>query len=107
LLLATAACAPLFSSGSPATTPAMAPHTERRVSALHDSLQRLLDAARADSAFPGAVAVVGTSQGILTTVSTGTTDWRYSPSVDDHTLWDLASLTKVLAMTSAVMQLVD
>lgn len=105
LLLATAACVPL--TPDPAPAPAMAAHSARRVSALHDSLQRILDAGRRDSAFPGAVAVVGSSRGILTTVSTGTTDWRYSPAVNERTIWDLASLTKVLAMTSAVMQLVD
>lgn len=104
-LLAATACAPMFSSASPA--PAPSEHAPARVIAVRDTLQRLLDAARADSAFPGAVAVVGTSSGVLATVSTGTLDWRLSPPVDGETLWDLASLTKVVAMTSAMMRLVD
>jgi CubicO group peptidase (beta-lactamase class C family) len=106
LLLAATACAPAISRGA-SIPPEMAPHTPARVNALHDSLQHLLDAARSDSAFPGAVAVVGHSRGILTTVTTGTLDWRYSGEVSDESIWDMASLTKVVAMTSAVMQLVD
>jgi len=74
---------------------------------MRDSLQRILDVARADSAFPGAVAIVGTSQGVLATVATGTIDWRPSAGAGAETIWDLASLTKVVAMTSAMMRLVD
>jgi CubicO group peptidase (beta-lactamase class C family) len=75
--------------------------------ALRDSLQRVLDRAVADSAFPGAIAVIGTHAGPLVTVSAGHLDWAPSPAPDAHTLWDLASLTKVVGMTSAVMQLVE
>lgn len=106
LILGSTACAPAISRGA-SIPPEMAPHTPARVNALHDSLQQILDVARADSAFPGAVAVVGNSRGVLTTVTTGTLDWRYSGPVTDESIWDLASLTKVVAMTSAMMQLVD
>ncbi len=78
-----------------------------RIALLRDTLQTVLDRARADSAFPGAIAVVGTSAGVLTTVTTGSLDWAPSPPVDERTIWDLASLTKVIAMTTAVAQLVD
>ena len=81
--------------------PAVADH------ALRDSLQAILDRAVADSAFPGAIAVVGTHAGPLVTVAAGHLDWAPSPVPDANTLWDLASLTKVVGMTSAMMQLVE
>ncbi len=74
---------------------------------MKDSLQHLLDRAVRDSAFPGAVAVVGRKDRVLATVSAGHLDWADSPAPDDRTLWDMASLTKVTATTSSVMQLVD
>ncbi|MBV6522987.1 MAG: hypothetical protein MNPFHGCM_03153 [Gemmatimonadaceae bacterium] len=74
---------------------------------LSDTLQQLLDAGVRDSAFPGAIAVVGTRDGILAQVSAGHLDWSPSPAPNGTTLWDLASLTKVVALTSAMLQLVD
>ncbi|HEX9582223.1 MAG TPA: serine hydrolase domain-containing protein [Gemmatimonadales bacterium] len=67
----------------------------------------LLDAAVRDSAFPGAVAVVGTRDGVLVERAAGHLDWAPSDPVDAMTLWDLASLTKVVGLTTAVMQLVE
>jgi serine-type D-Ala-D-Ala carboxypeptidase len=89
----------------PAVEPARVPDPVRR--ALADTLQRILDRAVADSAFPGAIAVIGTHAGPLVTVAAGHLDWAPSPAPDEHTLWDLASLTKVVGMTSAVAQLVE
>jgi CubicO group peptidase (beta-lactamase class C family) len=60
-----------------------------------------------DSAFPGAVAVVGTKEGIVVTASAGRLDWNPSPAPDERTLWDLASLTKVIGLTTAMMLLVE
>lgn len=74
---------------------------------LADTLRAILERGIADSAFPGAIAVVGTHHGPLVTVAAGHLDWTPSPVPDAHTLWDLASLTKVVGMTSAVMQLVE
>jgi len=74
---------------------------------MKDSLQHLLDRAVRDSAFPGAIAVVGRKDRVLATVSAGHLDWAPSPAPDEHTLWDMASLTKVTATTSSVMQLVE
>ena len=74
---------------------------------MKDSLQSLLDRAVRDSAFPGAVAVVGRKDRVLATVSAGHLDWKDSPTPDDRTLWDMASLTKVVALTSSMMQLVE
>jgi len=75
---------------------------------VRDSVDRVLERAIADSAFPGAYAIVGTSNGILAERGVGRLDWAAdSPAPTAHTLWDLASLTKVVGMTSAVMQLVE
>jgi CubicO group peptidase (beta-lactamase class C family) len=77
------------------------------VAVLRDSLRSILNRASADSAFPGAYAVVGTHAGILAADSVGHLDWGPSPVPDEHSLWDLASLTKVTGMTTAMMQLYE
>ena len=75
---------------------------------LTDSLTRILRAAVADSAFPGAYAIVGDSRGVLARVGAGRIDWaRDAAAPSQHTVWDLASLTKVLATTTAAAQLVE
>ena len=51
--------------------------------------------------------MVGTRDGILAEDSVGHLDWGPSPVPDEHSLWDLASLTKVVGMTTAVMQLYE
>ncbi|MEP6620691.1 MAG: serine hydrolase, partial [bacterium] len=96
--------------GSPRATPPAKADTPVRP-ATRDSLQRalqaILDHGVADSAFPGAIAVIGTRNGPLVTVAAGHLDWAASPKPTVTTLWDLASLTKVVGMTSAMMQLVE
>jgi CubicO group peptidase (beta-lactamase class C family) len=75
---------------------------------LADTVARVLWRAAADSAFPGAIAVVGRRSGALARAAVGRIDWGdTAPPPDEHTLWDLASLTKVVGMTSAMMQLVE
>jgi CubicO group peptidase (beta-lactamase class C family) len=76
-------------------------------SAIRDSLRSILSRAAGDSAFPGAYAVVGTRDGVLAEDSVGHLDWGPSPVPDEHSLWDLASLTKVVGLTTAVMQLYE
>ena len=71
-----------------------------------DTLQFLLDRAVRDSAFPGAIVVVGSRTGNHATVAAGRLDWNESTIPDEHTLWDLASLTKVIGTTTAMMRLV-
>lgn len=59
--------------------------------------------------FPGAVVVIGRQDTVLYARSFGHFTWAASsqvPSVDS-TLWDLASLTKVVATTSTAMRLAD
>ena len=92
---------------APAATAQPAPPGDGARRALADAVQSILDRAVRDSVFPGAIAVVGTHAGPLATITTGHLDWAPSPRPDEHTLWDLASLTKVVGMTSAVAQLVE
>lgn len=93
---------------APRARPVVAPDPGvTRMRAVHDSLVRVLDRAIADSAFPGAIGVVGTRDG-LTSYAVGRIDWAANaPRPDERTLWDLASLTKVVGMTTAMMQLVE
>jgi CubicO group peptidase (beta-lactamase class C family) len=87
---------------------ARTPEERRAVQdALRDTLQGILDRGVADSAFPGAIAVIGTHAGPLVTVTAGHLDWAPSPAPTPSTLWDIASLTKVVGLTSAMMQLVE
>ena len=74
---------------------------------LHDSISALLRQGIRDSAFPGAIAVVGTKDGAVVASAVGQLDWSPSPAPSDSTLWDLASLTKVVGLTSAMMLLVE
>ena len=79
-----------------------------RIVLLSDTLRALLSRARADSIFPGAIAVVGNSDRVYATVAVGTTDWAPgSAAIDQRTLWDLASLTKLVALTTTIATLVD
>ena len=74
---------------------------------LSDSLRVVLTAAVADRAFPGAYVIVGDSKGVLAKLGAGRLDWGKSKKPDEKSVWDLASLTKVIATTSAMAQLVE
>ncbi|MBI2618611.1 MAG: serine hydrolase [Ignavibacteriales bacterium] len=61
-----------------------------------------------DSAFPGAQLLVARKGIIALNKSYGSYDYTpYSKRVDNSSLYDLASVTKVIATTSAVMRLLD
>ena len=62
-----------------------------------------------EGVFPGAALAIGRHDTILFTKGYGRLTWRAtSPAVSiDSTLWDLASLTKVVATTPALMLLVE
>ena len=74
---------------------------------LRDSVRFVLDRARADSAFPGAIAIIGNRDSVFVEYGVGSLDWAPSPRPDANTLWDMASLTKVVGMTTALMQLTE
>lgn len=74
---------------------------------LFPAAERILDEAVARRVFPGAVAEIGRRAAPLATLTRGTL--RYTPDSDSTastTVYDLASLTKVLAATPLVLQLV-
>jgi CubicO group peptidase (beta-lactamase class C family) len=69
---------------------------------------QLLDSAIAANLIAGGVVVIGNHDGILATVARGRMDARPdAPLLDENTIFDLASLTKVIATTPAVMKLLD
>ncbi|MDE3216332.1 MAG: beta-lactamase family protein, partial [Gemmatimonadota bacterium] len=98
------AAAPLVAR---AQGPSPRPAPRSTAAALGDTLRAVLDAAVANGAFPGAYAAVGTHAGVVASYGAGHLDWAPSPRPDAGTMWDLASLTKVIGMTTAMMQLVE
>jgi CubicO group peptidase (beta-lactamase class C family) len=73
---------------------------------LGDSVRSVLTRALADSAFPGAYAAVGTADGVIVEYGVGRLDVADGSRPSATTIWDLASLTKVIGTTSAMLQLV-
>ena len=74
---------------------------------LKDSIRVVLDASVADKAFPGAYVIVGDSRGVLAEGGAGRLDWKKSAKPSRETLWDLASLTKIIATTTSLAQLIE
>jgi CubicO group peptidase (beta-lactamase class C family) len=101
-----AGCHQAAAGGAPPEHAIGAPPGPSRDSVVHAAIKRVLDAALADSAFPGAIAIVGSRAGVMTQYAVGHLDWAPSPPPDEHTLWDIASLSKVVGVTTAIMQLV-
>ena len=94
--------------GMRAARPARDTTVERaRATVLRDSMAAVLERAVADGAFPGAYAAVGTVNGIIADVGVGQLDRDDDARPNAGTVWDLASLTKVIGTTTAVMQLVQ
>src|SRR5690606_30354456 len=113
VLLLASGCAPrtitVIEPAPPPVTRTLLPALPAEVgmdSRLTQRLDSLLQAAVADGASPGAAAAVGRHGRIVYLRGVGRThhDPAY-PSVDEHTLFDLASLTKVVATTTAAMLL--
>jgi CubicO group peptidase (beta-lactamase class C family) len=95
--------APGLAHGQAATIPV----ANAAPAALSDRVTAVLNRALTDSAFPGAIAIVGNREGVLLERAVGRLDWADSTAPDVHTLWDMASLTKVVALTSVMMKLVE
>ncbi len=74
-------------------------------------VDRIIDAAIRDGATPGAVLAAGRGDRVVRLRGYGNLDWTAdAPSgtaAADSSLYDLASLTKVVATTTGVMQLID
>jgi len=76
--------------------------------AIFDSAARVVDQAIAARVFPGAVVEIGRHDRTISTITRGTLTYGPdSAAVDDLTIYDLASLTKVLATTALVMREID
>jgi CubicO group peptidase (beta-lactamase class C family) len=72
-----------------------------------DDAHRVLADARGARVFPAAVAEVGDSADVLWRDALGAQTFDETVPIDEHTVFDLASLTKVIATTTVVMHLVD
>ena len=71
-------------------------------------MSSIIENAIQDSVFPGAVLVVGNKNIILYKKAYGFTDYSKNAwTVKTSTIFDLASLTKVIATTSAIMKLYE
>jgi len=71
-------------------------------------VDNVVGAAIRDSAFPGAVLLVAKDGMVAYHKAYGTYDYElYSKPVETNTIYDLASVTKVISTTNAVMRLVD
>jgi len=72
------------------------------------TMDLLLDRAIAQGLIAGGVVVIGNHEGILSTAARGKLNSTPgAPSLTDRTVFDLASLTKVIATAPAVMKLID
>ncbi len=69
-------------------------------------MARVVNDAIANRAFPGAVVVIGRHDTILYQQAFGHLDYEHDQPVTMETVWDLASLTKVIGLTTGMMQLV-
>lgn len=69
-----------------------------------ERVRRELEQALVEGVFPGAVCEVGTSRGVLFRAAVGHMDVERQSAMTDEALFDLASLTKVLATTSLALR---
>jgi CubicO group peptidase (beta-lactamase class C family) len=87
---------------------APAPVSAALASWLPGNVERVMEAAIARGAAPGAAVVIGHRGQIVLARGWGTTDRAAgAPAATEATLWDLASVTKVAATTVAAMVLVQ
>jgi len=98
----------------PPPTPAFISRAEGRAAdaGMSETVLARLDstllAAIADSATPGAAVAIGRGDRLVRLRGYGRTDWAPdAPPATPTTLYDLASLTKVVATTAAAMRLAD
>jgi CubicO group peptidase (beta-lactamase class C family) len=73
-----------------------------------DAARQLLERAIAERVSPGAIVEVGTDREVLWRLAAGTLSYEASsPPVRDDTVYDLASLTKVLSTAALVMREIE
>lgn len=72
------------------------------------TIDELLDSAVSRKLISGGVVVIGNHAGILRTIARGRLNANpAAPPLTEHTIFDVASLTKVIATAPAVMKLLD
>jgi len=104
---AVAGSGPLPADGStrlPRVAPESVGMSVSRLAMIDDVVYRGIRA----GVFPGAAVIVARHGGIVWEHGYGTLDWRSGVAVDpERTMYDIASLTKIVATTAAAMVLVD
>ncbi len=101
---AVAPAAAPYSEGIPVRAPSAVGMSAERLAAIDRVVWRGIQA----GGFPGAAVVVGRDGYAVVKRGYGRLTWQQdSPAATEHTIYDLASLTKVVATTSAIMVLVD
>ncbi|HEX6052716.1 MAG TPA: serine hydrolase domain-containing protein [Gemmatimonadaceae bacterium] len=112
VLVACATIAPAPVAAQPPSVAVAAPSTLVRArpsdvgfsDALIPRLDSIITAAIADSATPGATIAVGRRGRLVLLKGYGRTDWApRAPAANDSTMYDMASLTKVVSATTAAM----
>jgi CubicO group peptidase (beta-lactamase class C family) len=93
------------SNGLPVTTPSAVGMSASRLATIDRVVQRGIEA----GGFPGAAVVVGRKGYTVWSKGFGALDWTAKglPVTADRSIYDLASLTKVIATTAAIMVLYD
>ena len=100
----TAVTRPLVPGGLPEREPAAVGMSAERLATIDRVVQRGIEA----GGYPGASLVVGRKGYAVWQRGFGTLDWtRQSRVTADESIYDLASLTKVVATTTAIMVLYD
>jgi serine-type D-Ala-D-Ala carboxypeptidase len=101
--------ASLCTVGAPCRLPARAPDSVGMSAERLSAVDRVVERGVAAAGFPGAAVIIGRRDATVLSRGYGTLD--YSPASTavspERTLYDLASLTKVVATTTAVMVLYD
>jgi beta-glucosidase-like glycosyl hydrolase/CubicO group peptidase (beta-lactamase class C family) len=99
---------PLLRTPAPPIVERARPEQAGMDSSLPARIDSVIADAIANGASPGAAVAVGRHGRIVHMASYGRIDHAPdAPAVTDSTLWDLASLTKVVATTTSIMMLVD
>jgi len=95
----------LFAMTLTATVPAPAPVAAQSVSRVDDAVRAGIER----GIYPGAVVIIGRRDSLLYARGYGHFTWdpRSPVPTPDSTIWDLASITKIVSTMSAAMKLVD
>jgi CubicO group peptidase (beta-lactamase class C family) len=99
----------LCTVATPCRLPTLVPDSVGMSASRLEAVDRVVERGVEAAGFPGAAVVIGRRDGTVLSRGYGTLDWPPSSAAvsPERTLYDLASLTKVVATTSAVMVLYD